>query len=334
VRRLLQFLGTPLGRGLRYAFSSGLVVWLITSVDWGELGVLQGGVSWAPVCVGLLLAGIVYPLHALRWWLLYRAGGVTLSLSWAHAVTWVGQFYNSVLLGGLGGDAARAWYLLRDAPGHQAAGLLSLLLDRSLGLVMLLVMAGVALLACLQQVTASPELRVLGLVVAAGLAASALFFIWAWRTAPSRWPRWISTSLGPRAFASCTALHAAARAAGRVLAGAAGMSAAIWLLDFAAVWLFAHGLGLGLPFLETCLAVAVAYAATALPVSVGGHGVREGTLLAVLAAFGLVALDGSSRDAALALGVLVWASTMLFSLAGGFVLLLARPRPRGADFRG
>jgi len=304
-----------------------LVALLIAGVDWHELGVLRGGVTWPPVCLGLLLAGIAYPLHALRWWLLYRSGGITLSLSWAHAVTWVGQFYNSVLLGGLGGDAARAWYLLRDAPRHKAAGLLSLVLDRSLGLVMLLALAGVALLACLQQVAASPELRVLGLVVAAGLVGIALVFTWAWRTAPSRWPRWVSTSLGPSAFASCTELHSAARAAGRVLIGAVGMSAAIWLLDFGAVWLFAHGLGLGLPFLETCLAVAVAYAATALPVSVGGHGVREGTLLAVLAAFGLVALDGSTRDAALALGVLVWASTMLFSLAGGVVLLLAKPAP-------
>jgi uncharacterized membrane protein YbhN (UPF0104 family) len=77
--------------------------------------------------------------------------------------------------------------------------------------------------------------------------------------------------------------------------------------------------------LETCIAVAVAYAATALPISVGGHGVREGAMLVVLGLFGLVPAAGADRDRALLLAVLVWAVTMLWSLVGGGVLLFASP---------
>jgi glycosyltransferase 2 family protein len=68
--------------------------------------------------------------------------------------------------------------------------------------------------------------------------------------------------------------------------------------------------------------VAVAYAATALPISVGGHGVREGALLAVLGMFGLISAAGQ-LDAALLLAVLAWGLTIFWSLFGGGVLLLA-----------
>jgi hypothetical protein len=60
-----------------------------------------------------------------------------------------------------------------------------------------------------------------------------------------------------------------------------------------------------------------------LPVSVGGHGIREGALLAMLALLGLLP-DDASRQLALLLAVLVWATSVLWSLIGGAVLLLAR----------
>ncbi len=69
--------------------------------------------------------------------------------------------------------------------------------------------------------------------------------------------------------------------------------------------------------------MSVAYAATVLPVSVGGHGIREGALLGMLALLGLLP-DDSSRQLALLLAVLVWAISVLWSLVGGAVLLLAR----------
>ena len=76
--------------------------------------------------------------------------------------------------------------------------------------------------------------------------------------------------------------------------------------------------------IETAVAVAVSYAVTALPISVGGHGVREGALLTVLGLFGLLPAGSETRETALLLAMLVWAVTMGWSLFGGLVLLAAR----------
>ena len=111
----------PAGRAARYIFSALLVAALVWSIDWRQFTTLHGQFELGPVLLATLIAGITFPLHAWRWWLLLRAQGLTLPLAWAHSVTWIGNFYNAFLLGGLGGDAARAYYVCRDAPGQSQA---------------------------------------------------------------------------------------------------------------------------------------------------------------------------------------------------------------------
>jgi hypothetical protein len=68
--------------------------------------------------------------------------------------------------------------------------------------------------------------------------------------------------------------------------------------------------------------MSVAYAATALPISVGGHGVREGALLTTLATFGLLATP-ELHERGVLLALLVWATTIFWSLFGGLFVLAA-----------
>ena len=325
IPRTLAFLDTPPGRVVRYLVSVTLVAWFVISIDWRQFGGLRGNFAWGMVVWAALLAGAAYPLHAWRWWLLLRAQGLSLSLAWAHRVTWIGTFYNAFLLGGLGGDAARAFYVCRDEPARRAGGLTATLLDRVLGLVVLMSLAALALVAKAGALAREPGLRWLFL---AALAVSLGGGVFAWlllRAAPARWPATLRRALGEPRLAAIADLLERIRATPRQHAAALALSYAIWLLDFVSIWLLARAVGLPLPFLETCIAASVAYAATALPISVGGHGVREGAMLVVLGLFGLVPAAGPDRDRALLLAVLVWAVTMLWSLVGGGVLLFASP---------
>ncbi|MCX6954026.1 MAG: lysylphosphatidylglycerol synthase transmembrane domain-containing protein [Verrucomicrobia bacterium] len=322
MRRFLALLDTPAGRAARYAFSALVVAALVVSIDWRQFAGLHGKFDLGPVVIATLVAGLTFPLHAWRWWILLRAQGVTLSLSWAHVVTWIGNFYNAFLLGGLGGDAARAFYVCRDAPDRQAAGLAATLLDRVTGLVVLLSLAALTLLLKLETVARHGELRLLLALCAALSVASVIAFVFLCR----RPPPWLTRWLGPTRFATLGDILERARATPGTLLAALASSYVIWLLDFLSVWLLARSLGLPLPFIEVSLAMSVAYAATVLPVSVGGHGIREGALLGMLALRGLLP-DDSARQHALLLAVLVWAVSVLWSLAGGVFLLLARRRP-------
>jgi glycosyltransferase 2 family protein len=316
--RLLQ---TRAGRLARYGVSIGLVTAFVLLIDWTELGRLRGQFRWGPVFWGVILAGATYPLHAWRWLLLYRAQGLALPWRWAHRVTWIGNFYNSLLLGGLGGDAARVFYVCRDAPEQRLGGLASLVMDRVMGLMVLFVLALVGIGAKLGEVLAHPELRLLGAATALAFAAGLVAGIMLLRTAPESWPAPLQRAIGETRVRSLSGLLANLRGSPRAHAWAFALSALIWVMDFVSVWLLAAGLGLDLPFVETCLAVCVAYVATALPISVGGHGVREGALLFTLGLFGLVSASGAERESALLLAVLVWAETMLWSLFGGLYLL-------------
>ena len=318
MRRLLALLDTPAGRAARYACSALLVAALVGSIDWPQFLALRGKFDGGLVALATLLAGLAFPLQAGRWWLLLRAQGLTLSLHWAHRATWIGNFYNAFLLGGLGGDAIRAFYLCRDAPARHAAGLAATVLDRVLGLVVLLSLAVLTLLLELDAVARHAELRILLVVCAVLAAASVVAFVFFCRQPPP----WLARRLGPTRTA--TLADILARAHSTPVALALASSYAIWLLDFLSVWLLARSLGLSLPFIAVSLAMSVAYAATVLPISVGGHGIREGALLAMLALLGLLP-DDASRQLALLLAVLVWATSVFWSLVGGAVLLLARP---------
>jgi hypothetical protein len=320
MRRLLALLDTPTGRAARYGFSAVLVAGLIWSIDWQQFTALQGKFDHGLVVLATLIAGLAFPLQAWRWWLLLCAQGLTLSLPWAHLATWIGNFYNAFLLGGLGGDAVRAFYLCRDAPSSQAAGLAATFLDRVMGLIVLLSLAALTLLLKLDAVARHTELRLLLTVCAALSVASVVVFVFLCRQPPA----WLVRRLGPTHSATLAAILARAHSTPVALLTALAASYAIWLLDFLSVWLLARSIGLPLPFIEVSLAMSVAYAATVLPVSVGGHGIREGALLAMLALLGLLP-DEASSQLALLLAVLVWATSVLWSLVGGAVLLLARP---------
>ena len=159
MRRLLTLFDTSAGRVARYAFSAIVVSVLVWRIDWHQFTALQGKFSVSFVLLAVLAGGLTFPLHAWRWQLLLGAQGLSLSLRWTHVVTWIGNFYNAFLVGGLGGDASRAFYICRDAPNQRAAGLAATLLDRVVGLVVLLGFAALALLLKLESVARHAELR-------------------------------------------------------------------------------------------------------------------------------------------------------------------------------
>ncbi len=324
VTRLLRLLDTPLGRVARYGLSLGLLAWFAWRIDWRQFAGATDRIALPTALVAFFIVGLTYPLHAWRWRCLLRAQHIPLSYRWSHAVTWIGQFYNAFLLGGIGGDAARIFYLCRDVPDRRAAALSTIVIDRAIGLAALMSLAAFAMLAKFGTIAHDERLRwvfIGAVTVSAGIAATAIVIA---RLDPARWPLFLQRMLGEKRLVSLTDLLARLRAAPgehvRCLAAAYG----IWLGEFVATWLFARAVGLPMPFLETCIATAVAYAATGLPISVGGHGVREGALLLTLGLFGLVPESGIGHDRALLIALQMAGCTILWSLFGGLWALGAR----------
>ena len=101
--------------------------------DWGLL--LLGG--------GLVLAAIT--LSFVRWWLLARALDLRFTLPDAMRLGSIGFALNFVALGNVGGDLFKAVLLAREQPGRRTEAVASVVIDRMMGLMSMLVLASIAI---------------------------------------------------------------------------------------------------------------------------------------------------------------------------------------------
>ncbi|MDT8445854.1 MAG: lysylphosphatidylglycerol synthase transmembrane domain-containing protein [bacterium] len=92
-----------------------------------------------------LLLGMVFP-SMVRWWCLLRALGIGMKLRKAVSVTWISIFFSTFLPGAISGDLVKAFYIRKEHPEHSKSLLFStLLVDRILGLLAILLLAGFAI---------------------------------------------------------------------------------------------------------------------------------------------------------------------------------------------
>lgn len=95
------------------------------------------GLFWTAVfCFPLSMLVIAY-----RFWFLLRVQNIRLRLWESVRLTFLGQFFNMVVPGTVGGDLVKAWYVSRHT--HRTAGvIMTIFVDRLIGLVELVLLAG------------------------------------------------------------------------------------------------------------------------------------------------------------------------------------------------
>lgn len=99
-------------------------------------------VAWFVLGAFLYFWSVVIP--STRWWWLLRVNG--LGISWRQALrfSWIGLFFNNVMPGQTGGDLIKAVYVMRAAHGSRVPAVVSVGVDRVLGLASLAVLGAVA----------------------------------------------------------------------------------------------------------------------------------------------------------------------------------------------
>jgi hypothetical protein len=96
----------------------------------------------------LVVAGLLAPIQifvmGFRWWRLLHVQGIDMSYREALRLTWLGTFFNYIVLGTTGGDVVKAWYAAQHTP-HKTECLVTVFLDRLVGLIGLTVLSSVML---------------------------------------------------------------------------------------------------------------------------------------------------------------------------------------------
>lgn len=85
---------------------------------------------------------ITFLCTTLRWHRLLRALGVHMTLMRALVLNMVGAFYNTFMPGSTGGDVLKAYYAAKQAPSRRTAAVMSVIIDRILGLLTLIILGG------------------------------------------------------------------------------------------------------------------------------------------------------------------------------------------------
>lgn len=189
----LGILGAALLRPRTWAATAKLVIglglvawlWARTQIEWSDFAPLRDGWPWFLAAQGVFL--VCFVITIVRWRLLLQALGVPIPMKDGVRLGMVGLFFNQFAPGGTGGDLVKAYYAARENPGTRAEAILSVVLDRVIGLTGLMVLAGIVLLANLQVIWEHEVLRWLGMsvaIVAAGVLVAGGLLAW-----PGLWQR-------------------------------------------------------------------------------------------------------------------------------------------------
>ncbi len=299
---------------LKLAVSIGLLALLLWNFDMAAVAAVLGRLPAMAIAVGLLLMLAQVAVLGLRWWLVMTAIEAPIELGKALPITFIGVFFNQVLPTSFGGDAVRMWQAHRLGVSGQAA-VIGVLLERIGGLFGLMVLT--ALGAAYLGSDIDDRLVRLGLLATLPLAVAGVLALAALDRLPERWRRAPPLREAARlARDSRRVFLAPANALPLLL-----LSMLSHVLAATAIYAFAEGLQLGLPF-ATCVALfSAVILVTTIPISFAGWGLREGAMVA------LFAFAGLGADTALALSLAFGAGYLVASLPGCALWLAWRHAP-------
>ncbi len=297
----------------------------VPAVSWGlrTLGGRLGGHLPVVVLVLAILASLL-ALTAVRWHLLLRTVDLRIPLARAIRLTWIGAFFNLAVPGATGGDVVKAWYAARET-GRATRSVLSVFVDRMLGMIGMTLVAGAALWLAPFREGFGPARAVI--TVALGICVVATVVLGLPKVRSALGWRFI----GPRL--PFQTLIAEAGAALQLYRGhpvgilvALGLSVVNHVANTFCAWLLAGALGIeGLDLATAFALVPVANFFAGIPILPGGWGVGE---LAFAFFLGQVGIPPTE---AVGLSVVYRLSILAVSLPGGLLWAFWKDRPTRAE---
>jgi uncharacterized protein (TIRG00374 family) len=315
---------------LRLLVAIGLTYWAFRAADPRQVGEAFARTSWPWIFLACLLVLVDRALMAQRWLALCSPIARRPPAGALLRIFFVSTFLGSFLVQSVGSDAVRTWSLARaGAPASQA--LASVLLDRLLGVVSILVTA-VAGAALAPDVLRQPAIAWAFVAAAAGSLFS-LLFVFSPRV----------DDLVRRAVGTLSAggvrdrigrlldALSAYRAGHRLLAGVLAASIAVQILRILQAWMLGRSLGIEAPMAAYFAFIPIILLVMLLPITVNGFGVSQWAFVWMFGRAGVPDAD------AFTLSVLFVALGLVGNLPGGLLYIFGSreaatpPVPRSVD---
>jgi uncharacterized protein (TIRG00374 family) len=293
-------------------------------VHYGFFGVL------ARAHPGQLLAGLatfclINLLALVRWRLLLSSQGLHLPFWQIFRWHFVGLFYNTFLPGMTGGDLVKAYYVARRLKGKRTEAVVTILVDRVIGVIGLALLAAFVLSSRIEEPALREAASIIYVFLAGIFAGGIVFF-----------------SRRVRRLLRLDAILARIPLAARIdqaifhfryhkktVAIALGLSLISHSVTVSINALYGQALGIeGVSFADYFIFIPTILILTAIPISIGGFGFGEAMYLHFFSSVLPDAVGTDVGNRIVALSLLFRLTTVAWSLLGGLFLLLGEHRPR------
>jgi len=299
----------------------------------GPAGLLQTLRSVQPgyLALSLALMGAILVLGVLRWHMILRVQGLHLPLGRTTEISLIAHFFNSFLLGSVGGDLLKAYYAARETHHKKTEAVVTVAADRLIGLFSMLLLACVMMPANLGVLSASRTSQTatwLILAMTAGCAGFIAMSFWGGvskgipniRVWIRRLPKGDSIERSIEAF----------RAFGkdrtflpRILPVAMLANVVCVVHFMTLLW----GFGLEAPVLAIAVIVPIVTCISTLPITPSGLGIRENLYVGMLAA----PLVNIPPAHALLVSLIGFGTSLFWSAVGGVVYAMVKSRQHLAE---
>lgn len=314
---------------LKTLVTVALLAYVGSKLNWNELKAHVNQIEIGTYLIGSALMLLPILLTSVRWNLLLLSQEIHLPSRYVLGLGMSSQFFNAFLPGTTGGDALRAYHAFRIHPKEKTRIVTSLVFDRVLGVIAFCAIAtGILLLVSDSLPPGLLPLHAFAEDVAVALVgigiAGVLYFCWPGHIGLDRVRDW-ALSWSQRGILGKMLLFVISQRKYPVtfiLALLATLLSCVFL--FLSASFIARSMQLEMSLTTAALVMSVVAMTTAIPVSIGGHGVREVTLLTIFAPLGLV--PAGDIESPVLFSLLLVSLQLLWGLLGGLWYLLILPR--------
>lgn len=283
----------------------------------------------------LILSFYIIFITAIRWNLLLKVQGIIFTVRHVLCINWIGCFFNNFMPGGTGGDLIKLVYAIKGAPEKKGQVLMSIIVDRIIGLVGLFILFAIMLVVNVHEAFSEPKTqKVVMVAVSIMFAALGVIVIGLWRSLPQKVPfiGWVLSKLPLRdkllQLVNAYQIYARhPRVVIETLLISISVHAAVVFITYFLGMAFVPG-GVSLKLL--LFVVPMITLLVSIPITPGGLGVREGLYIRFLTVH-----QGIAAAAALSIGFMSFVSNLLMSLPGGLIYIFYRqhhePSPSHAN---
>jgi len=311
------------------------IVWVSRGQRWSNLASIFVRMNLGVFAGVLGIFVISQVMVGVRWWLLLRTQSIFIDFWAAIRLNFLGWFYNNFMPGSVGGDLLRAWYVTKHTPKKFEA-VLSVFVDRFIGLLSTLIIAGFFYMLFLRGKADAltftgrsgpfkflAEYKQIIFLVVLVLAAVFCGLLLHRRGRVLLRAAWLYIRIHTvRAFEKLKDAVSVYYSKPLTILAAFGLTVFIQIMTITAFWFLGKNLGITASLKYYYVFFTLTWVLGALPVSVGGAVVVEGTL-----AYLFIHYASVEAEAALALALcqrIVW---MIASLPGAAIHLIGAHLP-------